>query len=627
MSELQITQMKGLGRLGIRTVEILIPIPKSVDSSPTSTQPSRNSDASRRRVNRHEGKEIELMETSVPCQTQASMMDALPAGLCLMDVRELRVILHNYLYQSLLEEPYRQQGVVGLRLEEYIPGADVARVLDLYRQAAGGETLEVSEVPYYCDEQMSFWDVHIAPVRSPSGVVESLVTTMWDVTGRVLARQELQRALNRERLISESSRALVEAVDVDTMLERLADCAMATVADGCAIYLSRDTLLGATVVRHRDAFKQDALRGALTDRPVPLHETIVGPGAACDRGELLRDLRVADVDARYRGTVAELELGSLVAVPLRTQETTFGVLTLLRDQQSEPFCEKDLDAVRSVVTRIELAINNMRLLETMRGMNQQLVISTLEAQQTTERERETRQEAQRLALQLEEDRRRMEEMIHLIAHDVRQPITVARGQAQFACRNLERGDMARAKASIEAVEVATRRLETMIRDLVDSARLEAGKLQLDRQPLDVVWFVGEVIGRLSFALDVSQIRVEAAAPVVAYADPNRLERVIGNLLSNALKYGTPGTPVTVHVDEHDGDALVTVADHGPGIPPQDLSRLFERGFRSAGAHKAEGLGLGLYIVRLLVEAHGGRVWAESELGQGSTFCFTLPLAL
>jgi two-component system phosphate regulon sensor histidine kinase PhoR len=110
------------------------------------------------------------------------------------------------------------------------------------------------------------------------------------------------------------------------------------------------------------------------------------------------------------------------------------------------------------------------------------------------------------------------------------------------------------------------------------------------------------------------------------ADPNRLERILGNLLSNALKYSDPGTEVLVSARNTDGEVTISVVDQGRGIAPEDLPRIFGRFYRSITARKAEGLGLGLHITRLLVEAHGGRIWAESELGKGSSFSFTLPMA-
>ena len=110
-----------------------------------------------------------------------------------------------------------------------------------------------------------------------------------------------------------------------------------------------------------------------------------------------------------------------------------------------------------------------------------------------------------------------------------------------------------------------------------------------------------------------------------HADADRLERILTNLLSNALKYSDPGTPVWLHVQPMAGEVCITLQDQGQGIAPQDVPHLFEKFYRAGSSRKAEGTGLGLYVTRLLVEAHGGRIWAESEVGKGSLFSFTLPV--
>src|SRR3990172_2013453 len=145
-------------------------------------------------------------------------------------------------------------------------------------------------------------------------------------------------------------------------------------------------------------------------------------------------------------------------------------------------------------------------------------------------------EYERLLAQVEMDRLWMEETVHLIAHDMLQPLTVAWGHVQYLRLSLEEGNLERARRGVEALDVSTRRLEVMIRGLVDSTRLDAGKSGLDRQPLDLKQFIHAALGRMCFLCDLDQVRVEATELVVAHADPDPLERILGNLVSNALKY-------------------------------------------------------------------------------------------
>jgi signal transduction histidine kinase len=173
-------------------------------------------------------------------------------------------------------------------------------------------------------------------------------------------------------------------------------------------------------------------------------------------------------------------------------------------------------------------------------------------------------------------------------------------------------------------------MNATIEDLVDSARLESGQLKLDRRPLDLPGLVRDLVERLAASESPSRtIRVEAlpgVGPVLA--DANRIERVLTNLLTNAIKYSSAPSEVTVSIIPRDREIVTAISDEGIGISAGELAHLFERYYRAEGARerRGEGLGLGLYITKMFVEAHGGRIRAESEFGRGSTFFFSLPLA-
>ncbi|MDA8216235.1 MAG: ATP-binding protein, partial [Dehalococcoidales bacterium] len=217
-------------------------------------------------------------------------------------------------------------------------------------------------------------------------------------------------------------------------------------------------------------------------------------------------------------------------------------------------------------------------------------------------------------------------IISIVAHDLRQPLTIIQGQAELAEHALAVNDIAQAKKSDEAILVSTRRMNVMIENLVDSVRLEAGRLELRRQPINLGQFLTDLLQRASASLETDRVRLSVPenVPLVS-ADSDRLERMMLNLLSNALKYSPPGTPVEVAVRPLEHDAQISVRDRGAGIAAEDLPHIFERFYRTKGPHVQESVGLGLYITKTLVEAHGGRIWVESEPGKGSKFYFTLPL--
>jgi len=221
------------------------------------------------------------------------------------------------------------------------------------------------------------------------------------------------------------------------------------------------------------------------------------------------------------------------------------------------------------------------------------------------------------------------EYVALIAHDLRTPLTAVQGQAQaLQLRSQRKGNGDRADVrSLEAIVANTRRMEAMIQDLIESSQLESGALLLRLTPIDLSRLAAEVVAQLTSVEDRQRIRVLASTrgPLIS-ADAARIERVLMNLLQNALKYSPADAPVELEVQQVAGEAVVGVIDHGAGIPVDELPRLFQRFSRvGEAAVGPSGFGLGLYIARLIVEAHGGRVWAESEVGTGSRIGFALPL--
>ncbi|MEO8430848.1 MAG: HAMP domain-containing sensor histidine kinase [Acidobacteriota bacterium] len=171
------------------------------------------------------------------------------------------------------------------------------------------------------------------------------------------------------------------------------------------------------------------------------------------------------------------------------------------------------------------------------------------------------------------------------------------------------------------------RMERLIGDLVDVVSLDAGKLAITAAREDCAAAIDEAVDTFRAAASEGRITLEAKIgerPLPADFDRNRMLQVLANLVANAIKFTPPGGRITVGVERHDGEASFSVCDTGSGIPAEMLERVFER-FWQVGKGDRRGLGLGLYISRSIVEAHGGRIWAESREGAGSRFRFTIPI--
>jgi NtrC-family two-component system sensor histidine kinase KinB len=219
-----------------------------------------------------------------------------------------------------------------------------------------------------------------------------------------------------------------------------------------------------------------------------------------------------------------------------------------------------------------------------------------------------------------------EEYVGLISHDLRSPLQNISLRTQLLLRTLRKKGLAEEVTTAEALLLNARRMNEMVEELLEGSRLEAGQAELHREPLELSRFLEDVIERHVPPDARARLRLEAPAPVPRVpADAPRLERVVVNLITNALKYGSPGTPVVVLLAQEGAHVRVSVRDQGPGLRPEELSHLFTKYYRTQEGRRARGVGLGLYITRLIVEAHGGHIRAESTPGLGSTFTFTLPL--
>lgn len=218
-----------------------------------------------------------------------------------------------------------------------------------------------------------------------------------------------------------------------------------------------------------------------------------------------------------------------------------------------------------------------------------------------------------------------QEYVSLISHDLRAPLTVIIGQAGLLRRVVAATGDERLGACTEAIYNAGIRMNAMIQDLVDSSRVESEILEMRKQGVSLASLVSRTIQEAVAPSEIGRVKVQVAGNLPeVYGDPDKLERVIANLVTNGLKYSEGGTPVEIRLDDGGNEVIISVIDQGPGVSDEDAPRLFSRFFRSATPQGVEGFGLGLYISKLLVEAHGGRIWVESEVGKGSAFRFSLP---
>jgi signal transduction histidine kinase len=222
-------------------------------------------------------------------------------------------------------------------------------------------------------------------------------------------------------------------------------------------------------------------------------------------------------------------------------------------------------------------------------------------------------------MQLEQMR---QDVMAMASHDLRNPLAVISMRAQLL-ESRQTYD----EAAVRVIREQARRITRLLDDLGDVLRLEIGHIVLRRETLDLRMLASEAVERIQVQTAHHAILVELPeGPVTGSWDRDRLAEVLDNMLGNAVKYSPAGGEIVIRVEVTHAEARLSVADQGVGIPAEALPGIFER-FHRAGDTRLPGLGLGLYIVRMLVEAHRGRVEAESVPGQGSTFTLHLPLML
>lgn len=318
-------------------------------------------------------------------------------------------------------------------------------------------------------------------------------------------------------------------------------------------------------------------------------EGIVGWVIAQDRPAIVPDtLR----DARFRlAGVRRRRPHSLLVVPLRMHGQVIAALSFARHSPNA-FTDHDLSLAEVIAGYAAHAMEHAHLAKTVA-------------------------EVQSL--------RQGAELLATISHDVRAPLSLIRVVVDLLREHMPNMD-AQQLELLDTMARASDQLGKMINAVLETSRLEASLLRLEPEPVCLAELAQEVVTALSWrAGSEHRLLVNVPPALLVYADPTQLHRVVSNLVDNAIKYSPGGGDVVVQAREGDGGVLVSVADQGVGIAREHLSQVFERFYRAPQTSTAsESFGLGLYICKRIVEAHGGRIWVESCPNCGSTFTFWLP---
>lgn len=314
--------------------------------------------------------------------------------------------------------------------------------------------------------------------------------------------------------------------------------------------------------------------------------------------EAMADMRPPNRSAMRRALGKDILPQSALAAPLRAGEHRFGVLVLETVDRPARFSAEDLPFVQTLADLIAMAIDRARL----------------EAE--AEAIRDVRQA----------DRLRSEVMATL-SHELRTPLAAIKGYSTALLLEEINWPDEKRREFLHLIDDECDNLQHMIADILDSSMIDVGQLVIEPQPIRLPHLAREIAEEMQRRTEKHQLVVDFPPkfPIID-ADPHRIKQVLRNILDNALKYSPEGGLVVVRGEMRPTDVVVSIADEGVGISPEDLIPLFEKYFRvkSPTGYYVPGTGLGLPVARAIVEAHHGRIWAESKVGQGTILYFSLP---
>jgi len=482
------------------------------------------------------------------------------------------------------------------RLDAFWADCDVKSVLAVPVAVNGGTVGSIGV--YYLREERRFLQQERRLLRS---IAEQIALF---IARDAVERENRQHAQEISTLF-EVSKALASVVELEELLPAIEDTVVETLRSAEAgALLVFDEGTGMLTVESAFGYDVSALRQISLRVGESMSGKVFRSGnprvwASSEEAALAMASMTPHNLAYYRQATGGLEHPkSAIGVPLVYREGKTGVLTLENLRNAGGLSISDLPFVQALAELIVINVDKIRLL------------------QQTERTKA-----------MEEANRLKSELIAALAHDMRTPLTSIQGYTSaLLLEDVEWDEETRAR-HLRIIDEEASDLQTMIQDLLESSIIDAGLLQIEKEPTLIPRLVEGLVKEMTRRTARHRFVISFGPdfPIVD-ADPRRIEQVLRNLLDNALKYAPDGGLVVVRGYLSDDEVVISVADEGVGLAPEHLNRLFEKFFRlkSPLGDQVRGSGLGLPVSRTIVESHGGRIWAESELGKGTTIYFSLP---
>jgi PAS domain S-box-containing protein len=533
-----------------------------------------------------------------------------PLGIALLD-RELRYLRINVALAAL--HGILTSELLGKTIHEVLP--DFAPLIEpsLQRVIETGEQLLDQEVNQFINLIQREWLISYYPIQLENGQIVGVGMIATDITERKrieIARDILLRAEQKARadaekawrqvsFLAQVSTLLSSSLDYKETLNGLTSLIVPAYADTYVLDLldSEDGTLRRAAFATTHLEHETTLREITEQYAIDLKSLTVREVLKTQQPILTLTLTEADYtaiaqDDTHLSLLRRIGTTSQVIVPISVRGEALGVMTLAMTDSGRQYGQHDLALMQDLAQRLGQAVDNARLYQqAQQGVNLR------------------------------------DEFMSIAAHELSTPITSLRGFAQVLLRRLSKdgtADLTRLQHGLEQIEQQSVKLTTLISQLLDVSRLQAGRLSLNMQPSDLIALVKSVRDTVQNTTHKHRLSLHAPDSVPIVMDALRMEQVLINLITNAVKYSPHGGEIEIEVDLQPEAILVSITDHGIGIPPEHRAHIFERFYQAHRIGYGGGMGLGLYISRQIVELHGGTLMAEYPNDAGTRMTVKLP---